>query len=301
MHVTGLLPERVEPTKREHPNGPDNPGQGRRAGPNALNARRRASAVLKGRTSYRLICGRDDTEAAAIPTDPFSLQLLRQGLFLADRARGVPWPDQLTSWGSRAMSTLRNARFATLLAVALALVITGAVPGAAGQALILGASNSAGGSTTSLTANVAGSVLKVTQNGPGTPLTITGPSDKAPMNVSSSKKVTNLNADRVDGQSAAAFMPSATYRKSSCEIIVRPAGVGERHGVLRRGRSVLSGGHIWNVSAATQPEGQLPARPDTWIGSCHHRCFANIRGDLDTVIALAHARHIDEPHPNSRD
>ena len=110
------------------------------------------------------------------------------------------------------MSTLRNARFATLLAVALALVISGAVSGAAGQALILGASNSAGGSTTSLTANVAGSAPKVTQNGPGTPLTITGPSDKAPMNVSSSKKVTNLNADRVDGQSAAAFMPSATYR-----------------------------------------------------------------------------------------
>ena len=40
------------------------------------------------------------------------------------------------------MSTRRTARFATLLAVALALVITGGVAGAAGQALILGQSNS---------------------------------------------------------------------------------------------------------------------------------------------------------------
>ena len=41
---------------------------------------------------------------------------------------------------------MRIARLAALLAVALALVITGAVAGAAGQALILGQANSAGGS-----------------------------------------------------------------------------------------------------------------------------------------------------------
>ena len=44
------------------------------------------------------------------------------------------------------MSFIRNARFATLLAVALALVLTGVAAGAAGQALVLGIANNAGSS-----------------------------------------------------------------------------------------------------------------------------------------------------------
>ena len=116
---------------------------------------------------------------------------------------------------------MRIARLAALLAVALALVITGAVAGAAGQALILGQANSAGGQQTGLTANLSSAVLNVTQNGSGPPMSLVGPSDKPPMTVSSTKRVPNLNADRVDGQSAAAFMPSATYRTWNC-MMCRP-------------------------------------------------------------------------------
>jgi len=206
------------------------------------------------------------------------------------------------------MSTLRNARFATLLAVALVLVITGAVSGAAGQALILGASNSAGGSTTSLTANVAGAVLKVTQNGPGTPLTITGPSDKAPMNVSSSRKVTNLNADRVDGQSAAAFMPSATYITSKSQTVA-PNSVGGINAPCDAG-DVLLGGGFWNVGATTHLWDSYPLDSQTWrvlvtTGASANAVYAYaVCADLGaahiTTLAVEEPQR-DEPLPTSGD
>ena len=59
-------------------------------------------------------------------------------------------------------------RFATLLAVGLALVGSGVVAGAAGGNFILGQANSAGTSNTSLTTSSTGNALLVTQNGTGT-------------------------------------------------------------------------------------------------------------------------------------
>ena len=120
---------------------------------------------------------------------------------------------------------------------------------------------------------MAGSVLKVTQNGPGTPLTITGPSDKAPMNVSSSKKVTNLNADRVDGQSAAAFMPSATYRTWKLHD-VPPLQEANISASCDAGDVLLSGG-FWNVSTTTQLWDNYPADLDTWVVGVTTGGFAN--------------------------
>jgi hypothetical protein len=64
----------------------------------------------------------------------------------------------------------RFVRFATLLAVALVLLLSGVVVGAAGGPLIMGAANSAGVTNTSLTTTSAGSALLVTQTGTGTAL-----------------------------------------------------------------------------------------------------------------------------------
>ena len=63
---------------------------------------------------------------------------------------------------------LERSRFATLLAVGLALLVSGVVAGAAGGNFILGQSNSAGTSNTSLTTSSTGNALLVTQNGTGT-------------------------------------------------------------------------------------------------------------------------------------
>ncbi len=67
------------------------------------------------------------------------------------------------------MTGLRDrARFATLLAVGLALLVSGVVAGAAGGNFILGQANSAGSSNSSLTTSSSGTALLVTQNGTGT-------------------------------------------------------------------------------------------------------------------------------------
>jgi hypothetical protein len=67
------------------------------------------------------------------------------------------------------MSSFRaRSRFATLVAVGLALLVSGVVAGAAGGNFILGQANSAGTSNTSLTTSSTGNGLLVTQNGTGT-------------------------------------------------------------------------------------------------------------------------------------
>jgi hypothetical protein len=59
-------------------------------------------------------------------------------------------------------------RFASLVAIGLALLVSGVVTGAAGGNFILGQANSAGTSNTSLTTSSTGNALLVTQNGTGT-------------------------------------------------------------------------------------------------------------------------------------
>jgi hypothetical protein len=59
-------------------------------------------------------------------------------------------------------------RFASLLAIGLALLVSGVVAGAAGGNFILGQANSAGTSNSSLTTGSTGTALLVTQNGTGT-------------------------------------------------------------------------------------------------------------------------------------
>ena len=61
-------------------------------------------------------------------------------------------------------------RFATLIAVGLALLVSGVVAGAAGGAIIMGAANSAGTTNTSLTTTSSGTAFYVTQSGTGTAL-----------------------------------------------------------------------------------------------------------------------------------
>jgi hypothetical protein len=70
-----------------------------------------------------------------------------------------------------------------------------------GGNFILGKANTAGAAT-KLTSSVAGATLQLVNNGTGTALNLSVPSGKAPMTVNSSKKVANLNADKLDGHEA---------------------------------------------------------------------------------------------------
>jgi hypothetical protein len=115
------------------------------------------------------------------------------------------------------MRAVRTAIFTVGMATMLALVFGVATTalGATGGNFILGKANVAG-TTSRLTASIAGSALQVVNNGAGTALDLrvgsstTRPADKtvAPMKVDSQAKVTNLNADEVDGRDADSFAAS---------------------------------------------------------------------------------------------
>jgi hypothetical protein len=179
------------------------------------------------------------------------------------------------------MSTLRIARFAALLAVALALVITGGVAGVAGQALILGQSNSAGGSQTHLTANLSAATLKVSQFGSGSPLSLKGSTNKPPMVVNSKEKVENLNADRVDGKNAGQFLPSAWYRQSD-SVTIAAGGFAALAVACDAGDHVLSGGHR-DKNFSTNALDSYPS--DTGAGWSFS--FQNQGAGSDTILTYA--------------
>jgi hypothetical protein len=66
-----------------------------------------------------------------------------------------------------------------------------------------------------LVGSVAGPVLRLeNNNASGTALNLRVEPNRAPMTVNSSKKVTNLNADQLDGQEPTAFLPRETYTKT---------------------------------------------------------------------------------------
>jgi hypothetical protein len=173
------------------------------------------------------------------------------------------------------MSTLRNARFATLMAVALALVLTGVVAGAAGQALVLGIANYAGSSSTSLTTNSTGPAFRVIQNGSGkalraessqaAPLALVGPSNQPPMTVNSSDRVLNLNADQLDGLDSRGFLHASSYRIwVSTEI--QPSDTWEEEAVCDPGDRMVTGGYAtWGGS--TKIVKNHPSQWDRWLVS----------------------------------
>lgn len=107
------------------------------------------------------------------------------------------------------LPTLSTARVATLLAVVVALFASGVAAGAAGAALIIGQSNGAGSTSTTLNSSSSGPTLRLNNNGTGrgleveadgvAPLRLIAPTGVAPLSVNSTKKVANLNADRLDG------------------------------------------------------------------------------------------------------
>jgi hypothetical protein len=98
--------------------------------------------------------------------------------------------------------------------VALFVALGGTTYAATGGNFILGNPNSAS-STTSLTAPVAGKGLQVTNTSTGAGATALGlntASGHPPFTVNSGTKVTNLNADKLDGLDSTAFYSSANVK-----------------------------------------------------------------------------------------
>jgi hypothetical protein len=98
--------------------------------------------------------------------------------------------------------------------IALFIALGGTTYAATGGSFILGNPNSAS-STTSLSAPVAGKALQVTNTSTGASATGLGlnvASGHSPFTVNSGTKVTNLNADKLDGIDSTGFLPSGNVK-----------------------------------------------------------------------------------------
>ena len=142
----------------------------------------------------------------------------------------------------------RATTFMVGLAVILALVfgVASMALGANGLPFILGENNAAT-ALTRLTGNVDASAMQIVNNNAGaddSALSLSVQQGEAPMRVNSSSRVANLNADEVDGKSAGAFLPKATYERH-VESTGGDIGGGERLELTLcdAGDRVLSGGH----------------------------------------------------------
>jgi hypothetical protein len=109
----------------------------------------------------------------------------------------------------------RHLTYANVMVTVLAFIVLGGTTYAAtGGNFILGQANTAG-STTALSSGTAGPAFKVTSTNTGfaTALGLNVPSGHAPFTVNSSAKVTNLNADKLDGLNSTSFLSTSNLHR----------------------------------------------------------------------------------------
>ena len=154
----------------------------------------------------------------------------------------------LRNVGSKVAWVGRTASMMFGLALVLALIfgVASMALGANGNPWILGKTNVA----TAITvlggaAGVDGPIVRLTNNNGGTndtALHLKVQSGEPPMTVNSSKKVANLNADKIDGKHSSALMPAQTYVVEHEEVIEPPVIGSSRAILCEEGDVPISGG-----------------------------------------------------------
>ena len=116
------------------------------------------------------------------------------------------------AWMARATTTVVG--LAIMLALVLGVATTALAGTGIGARFDLGKTNTVN-AVSKLVGSVAGPSLRVDNNSAeasATALDLQVEPGKSPMSVNSDGRVANLNADKLDGQEASAFMPARTYR-----------------------------------------------------------------------------------------
>jgi len=101
--------------------------------------------------------------------------------------------------------------------LALSVALGGTTYAATGGNLILGQSNTAS-STTALSAGTTGPAFKVTNTSTGTGGSFNVAAGHQPFTVNSGTKVTNLNADKLDGKDSTAFLGATAKAADSDQL-----------------------------------------------------------------------------------
>jgi hypothetical protein len=144
--------------------------------------------------------------------------------------------------------------------LALFIALGGTTYAATGGNFILGNPNSAS-STTALTAPVAGKGLQVTNTSTGTGATalgLTTASGHPPFTVNSGTKVTNLNADKLDGLDSSAFVPNSKL------VRVGPASVTPSDGFLGD-VTIATVGHFTFTGGCDRHDGDLGGDDEVFV------------------------------------
>jgi hypothetical protein len=112
-----------------------------------------------------------------------------------------------------------------------------------------------------------------------------------PMVVNSATRVTNLNADRLDGKQAGAFLPKATYRKFEGTAGTELPSSGSRLANIScdEGDVLLSGGY-GSVDAGTTVASSQPVDSEQW-----ELVWIN-DGTADDVIVTIYCADFGTPH-----
>ena len=158
---------------------------------------------------------------------------------------------------------------ALIAAVVSAFVAAGAAV-ATTQAFTLGTTNTVDAAST-VTAGATGlnaKMLQLTNNSTGSSATALGlstPNSRPPMIVTSSAKVANLNADKLDGTDSGGFVAADAVRR------VGPITV--------------------PASNAPQPVTIAVIRQLTVRGSCFHFADNNERSDIEIISSVAHSAY----------
>lgn len=135
-------------------------------------------------------------------------------------------------------------------------------------------------------------MLRIKNNGAGTALNLQVPSKKAPMFVNSTKKVAQLNSDKLDGTDAADSMPFRTYTNSPATTTGTcfTANRCLTEAFCDGGDKIISGGFA-DVDAGTTIEVSTPE-------DFHQGWFVQWKNDgtPDAVSAQPYCADLGTPH-----
>jgi hypothetical protein len=199
---------------------------------------------------------------------------------------------KIRRWGA-VLDALRRGKVMLLaLIVALTLGVASTAMGHTGSVGLFHLNHSnAVNATSKLVGSVAGPILRLdNSNASGTALNLQVEPNRPPMTVNSSTKVTDLNADQLDGQDSTAFLPNATYTKEDSGTGFDIGGPRLLETFCDSGDVIVSGGHFGmdqgTTLAASGPEDFHQGWQVQWIND----------GTLDTITVIALCADFGTPH-----
>jgi hypothetical protein len=166
---------------------------------------------------------------------------------VATRIFGQKGNRQMTKTIARKVMWVGRATVFTVgLAITLALILGVAATALAavpGDPFKLGRINRIDGLST-LVGSADGALLRINNEGSGPAIDLRVEEGEVPMNVNSTTRVNDLNADRVDGKDSTAFVPAETYEVQKSTLGEGEGQQGNRIANCDRGDVLLGGGFV---------------------------------------------------------